>query len=268
MRLRQTLRRKHPAPAINLYFLFDREARFIDERLQKYLARAGVASRRKCEELILAGRVTVNGKTVTELGTRVEAGDVVWLDGKPVEPEPLEYHLLNKPEGVLSAVSDPRGRRTVADLVPSRARLFPVGRLDYDTTGLIILTNDGPLAHGLMHPRFEIDKVYRAEVEGEVTEAELERLRRGVPLADGKTWPAEVRVSGKHRSGSIVELKIHEGRKHQVRRMLEAVGHPVRKLHRKRYAMLKEAGMQPGDSRPLTEKEVKTLRKLSMGKKS
>lgn len=238
------------------------------ERLQKYLARAGVASRRKCEELITAGRVTVNGELVEELGAKVVPGDVVWLDGKPVEPEPLEYHLLNKPAGYLSAVSDPRGRRTVIDLVPSQVRLFPIGRLDSDTTGLIILTNDGFLANGLMHPRFEVDKVYRAEVDGELTEADLESLRQGVALEDGPTWPAEVKVTGKHSGGSIVELVIHEGRKRQVRRMLEAVGHPVRALHRKRYAMLTEDGLAAGDSRPLTGEEIKALKKLTKGNRS
>lgn len=238
------------------------------ERLQKYLARAGIASRRRCEAMILAGRVTVNGETVTELGTRVAPGDSVWLDGKPVEPEPLEYHLLNKPAGILSAVSDPRGRKTVVDLVPSRVRLFPIGRLDGDTTGLIILTNDGPLAHGLMHPRFEVDKVYRAEVEGKVTEPELERLRRGVRLEDGVTWPAGALLTGSSRTGSIVELVIHEGRKRQVRRMLGAIGHPVRQLHRKRYAMLTDKGLEPGDSRPMSGEEVKALRKLATEEKS
>jgi len=238
------------------------------ERLQKFLARSGIASRRKSEELIAAGRVMVNGVVVEELGTKVVPGDVVWLDGKPVDPEPLEYHLLNKPTGYLSAVSDSRGRGTVIDLVPSNARLFPVGRLDSDTTGLIILTNDGYLAHGLMHPRFEVDKVYRAEVNGELSEADFDSLRRGIILEDGPTWPAEVRLTGKTKTGSIVELVIHEGRKRQVRRMLEAVGHPVRSLHRKRYAMLTDDGLAPGDSRPLTGEEIDSLMKIAGGRKS
>lgn len=248
--------------------MFDRESQLEGERIQKYLARAGIASRRKCEALITGGRVTVNGVPVKELGAKVVPGDVVWLDGGPVEPESLEYHLLNKPAGYLSAVSDSRGRGTVVDLVPDQVRLFPVGRLDNDTTGLIILTNDGFLANGLMHPRFEVDKVYKAEVQGELSEAELESLRRGVTLEDGLTWPAEVRITGKHGGGNIVELVIHEGRKRQVRRMLEAVGHPVRSLHRKRYAMLNDDGLEPGDSRQLTGEEVKALRKLAEGKKS
>ncbi len=233
------------------------------ERLQKYLARAGIASRRKCEDFIIGGRVTINGEIATELGTRVEPGDVVWFDNKPVEPEPLEYHLLSKPLGTLSTVMDSHDRPTVVDLVPSRARLFPVGRLDSDTTGLIILTNDGLLAHSLMHPRFEVDKVYWAEVEGEPTELELDSLRSGLRLKDGPTAPAEVKVTGRRAGGSILEIIIHEGRKRQVRRMLDAVGHPVRQLHRKRYAMLTDKGLEPGDSRPLTADEVKALKRLT-----
>ncbi len=232
------------------------------ERLQKYLSRAGVASRRKSEELIAAGRVSVNGVTVTEMGTTVEPGDAVFLDGRPVEPEPVEYHLLNKPAGVVSAVTDERAR-TVTQLVPSRARLFPVGRLDRDTTGLLLITNDGALAHRLMHPRFEVDKVYVAETEGLVAEAELSRLRKGIRLEDGFTSPAEARLLGGKRTGSLVEIIIHEGRKRQVRRMMEAIGHPVRRLHRKKYAMLTDEGLAPGESRPLTKKEVQALRKLT-----
>ncbi len=231
------------------------------ERLQKYLARAGVASRRKSEELIAAGRVQVNGETVTEMGSVVGPGDAVWLDGHAVEPELLEYHLLNKPAGVVSSVSDPWGRPTVRGLVKSRARLFPVGRLDQDTTGLIILTNDGALAHGLMHPRFEVDKVYVAEVEGAVGEQELKKLRQGLELEDGPTAPAGARLTGSHGRGSVVELVIHQGRKRQVRRMLDAVGHPVLHLHRERYAMLTDEGLAPGESRPLTEKEVRKLQR-------
>ena len=220
----------------------------------------------------------VNGETVTELGTRVQPGDVVWFDGGPVEPEPFEYHLLNKPGGVISAVSDSRGQRTVTELVPSRVRLFPVGRLDRDTTGLIVLTNDGALANRLMHPRFEVDKVYRAEVDGQLTEADLKRLREGIRLEEGMTAPAQVELvaeagkggkakagpkKGAARGGAVLELTIHEGRKRQVRRMLEAVGHPVRRLHRKKYAMLTDDGLESGDSRLLTDEEITALRKLA-----
>ncbi len=234
----------------------------MSERLQKYLARSGVASRRKSEEFIAAGRVQVNGETVTEMGTTVGPGDIVWFDGRPVEPEPLEYHLLNKPAGVVSTVSDPGGGRTVVRLVASRVRLFPVGRLDQDTTGLIILTNDGALAHKLMHPRFEVDKVYLAEIEGAVGEAVLRKLRRGLELEDGPTAPARARLVSRHSGGSIVEIAIHQGRKRQVRRMLEAVGHPVVRLHRKKYAMLSDDDLAPGQSRVLSRREVEDLQRL------
>lgn len=218
--------------------------------------------------MILAGRVMVNGATVTAMGTRVQPGDVVWLDGSPVWPEQLEYHLLNKPTEVIATVSDPGGHTTVVDLVASAARLFPVGRLDQNTTGLIILTNDGPLAHSLMHPSFQVDKVYKAEVEGEVTEPELDRLRRGIELEDGKTSPAQALLMGRRPGGSYVEVVLHEGHKRQVRRMFEAIGHPVWKLHRKRYAMLTDAGLASGESRPLKQKEVEALRKLAKGEPS
>ena len=206
--------------------------------------------------------MTVNGKVVTELGTKVEPADVVFFDGEPVESEPLEYHLLNKDEGVVSTVTDPQRRPTVREQVPSAARLFPVGRLDRDTTGLIILTNDGELAHRLMHPGFEVDKVYRATVEGVPDEAELDRLRRGVMLDEGYTAPAQVQVLKIVNGHSIVEITVHEGRKRQVRRMLEMIGHPVVKLHRSRYAMLTDKGLPLGDSRPLSAEEVKRLKKL------
>lgn len=235
----------------------------IAERLQKYLARTGAASRRKCEELIAAGRVMVNGEIVTEMGTTVGPGDVVLLDGEPVEPEPLEYYLLNKPAGVVCTVSDPEGRRTVVDFIPSRARIFPVGRLDKDTTGLIILTNDGKFAHRLMHPRYEVDKVYRAEVRGKIDEARLERLRRGIRLEDALTAPAGVCLLAAREDASELELTIHEGRKRQVRRMLEAVGRPVIRLHRCRYAMLDDRRLGIGRFRLLVPQELRELRKLS-----
>lgn len=197
------------------------------------------------------------------MGVKVEPGDEVRLDGRPVRPEVFEYYLLNKPAGVVSTVSDPEGRRTVVSFIPSHARLFPVGRLDYETTGLIILTNDGELANALMHPRYGIDKVYQAEVKGVIAEERLERLRRGIRLEDGLTAPAEARIMATHRTTAEVELVIHQGRKRQVRRMLEAVGHPVIRLHRSRYAMLTDEGLKPGRFRSLTGAEVKTLRKLA-----
>lgn len=197
------------------------------------------------------------------MGVKVEPGDEVRLDGRPVRPETFEYYLLNKPAGVVSTVSDPRKRRTVVSFIPSHARLFPVGRLDYDTTGLIILTNDGELANALMHPRYQIDKVYQAEVKGAISEEHLQRLRRGIRLEDGLTAPAEARIMATHRATSEVELVIHQGRKRQVRRMLEAVGHPVIRLHRSGYAMLTCEGLKPGRFRSLAAEEVEALRKLA-----
>jgi 23S rRNA pseudouridine2605 synthase len=224
-------------------------------RLNAYLARAGVASRRGAEELIRAGRVRVNGE-VAGLATFVEGNDTVEVDGSPIKPEPLTYVLLHKPAGVVTTARDPQGRLTVVGLVGHERRVVPVGRLDADTTGALLLTNDGPLAHRLMHPRYEVDKVYEAEVEGEPGEHALARLRKGVELEDGLTAPADAELVGPSR----VELTIHEGRKHQVKRMLEAVGHPVRQLHRKGYAGLTLDGLEPGEWRELTSDEVKRLR--------
>jgi 23S rRNA pseudouridine2605 synthase len=224
-------------------------------RLNAYLARAGIASRRGADELIRAGRVRVNGE-VAGLTTFVEARDRVEVDGRSVEPEPLTYVLLHKPAGVVTTARDPQGRPTVVGLVGHPRRVVPVGRLDVDTTGALVLTNDGPLAHRLMHPRYEVDKVYEAEVEGEPTEEALARLAEGVELEDGRTAPATVRRLGP----SCLELTIHEGRKHQVKRMLEAVGHPVRRLHRSMYAGLTLDGLEPGEWRELTLEEIARLR--------
>jgi len=225
-------------------------------RLNAYLARAGVASRRGADELIQAGRVRVNGE-LGELGTFVERGDVVELDGRRLEPEPLIYVLLHKPAGVVTTARDPQGRPTVVGLVGHERRVVPVGRLDADTTGALLLTNDGPLAHRLMHPRYEVDKVYEAEVEGEPSDDALAHLAEGVELEDRVSAPAVVRRLGPSR----LELTIHEGRKHQVKRMLEAVGHPVRWLHRREYAGLTLAGLAPGEWRELTQDEVRALRR-------
>ena len=224
-------------------------------RLNAYLARAGVASRRGAEELIRSGRVRVNGE-VAGLATFVEGVDRVEVDGSLVAPEPLTYVLLHKPAGVVTTARDPQGRPTVVGLVGHEHRVVPIGRLDADATGALLLTNDGPLAHRLMHPRYEVDKVYEAEVKGEPGEGTLARLREGVELEDGLTAPAEVELVGPSR----VELTIHEGRKHQVKRMLEAVGHPVRRLHRKTYAGLTLDGLEPGQWRELSAGEVRRLR--------
>ncbi|HSC49612.1 MAG TPA: pseudouridine synthase [Gaiellaceae bacterium] len=224
-------------------------------RLNAYLARAGVASRRKADELIKAGRVTVNGER-GELNTFVASRDRVELDGERVELQPLAYVLLHKPAGTVTTARDPHGRATVVELVDHPARVVPVGRLDADTTGALLLTNDGELAHRLAHPRYEVEKVYEAEVEGEPSDEALRRLERGVELDDGPTAPARARRLGPH----TVELSVHEGRKHQVKRMLEAVGHPVQRLHRSRYAGLTLEGLEPGHWRELEPFEVKRLR--------
>jgi pseudouridine synthase len=227
-------------------------------RLNAFIGRAGLASRRKADELIVAGRVTVNGEP-GQLNTFVSAGDVVEVDGRPVTKQPLTYVLLHKPAGVVTTASDPGGRATVVDLVEHDARVVPVGRLDADTTGALLLTNDGPLSHRLAHPRYEVDKVYEVEVEGSPSVEALRQLADGVELEDGLTAPAGVRLLGSSR----IELTLHEGRKHQVKRMCEAVGHPVVGLHRSRYATLTLAGLEPGAWRELSDDEVQALRKLS-----
>ena len=224
-------------------------------RLNAYLARAGVASRRGADELIKEGRVRVNGRP-GELNTFVAAEDVVELDGRPLAPQRLAYVLLHKPADVVTTARDPHGRRTVVDLVRHEARVVPVGRLDADTTGALLLTNDGPLAHRLAHPRYEVEKAYEAEVEGEPSDEALRALAAGVELDDGRTAPARVRRLGPGR----IELTLHEGRKHQVKRMCEAVGHPVLGLHRSRYAGLTVDGLAPGEWRELTDDEVASLR--------
>jgi 23S rRNA pseudouridine2605 synthase len=230
-------------------------------RLNAYLARAGVASRRRADELIKAGRITVNGEA-GRLNTFVAARDLVELDGRAVELQPLTYVVLHKPAGTVTTARDPQGRRTVVDLVDQEARVVPVGRLDADTTGALLLTNDGELAHRLAHPRYEVEKVYEAEVEGEPSDEALERLRAGVELEDGLTAPARVRCLGPN----TVELAIHEGRKHQVKRMLAAVGHPVRRLHRSVYAGLSLEGLEPGAWRELEPFEVDRLRTRKQGR--
>ena len=236
------------------------------ERLQKVLARAGFGSRRACEDLIEDGRVTVNGE-VAELGRRVDLeSDRVAVDGIVVAVRPgLVYYLLNKPPRVVTTANDPQGRRTVLDLVPLEPRVFPVGRLDYETEGLLLLTNDGELTHGLTHPSRGVDKWYLAEVEGVPSRAALRRLREGVDLDDGRTAPARVRLAQAHGDGAAVELVIHEGRNRQVRRMCEAVGHPVRRLVRTRIGPLVDHELRPGEWRPLTLAEVRSLYEASLG---
>ncbi|MDP4105752.1 MAG: pseudouridine synthase [Bacillota bacterium] len=237
------------------------------ERLQKVIARAGIASRRKAEELIIGGKVKVNGQIVKELGTKVSSADKVEVNEIPIEREIPVYFLLYKPRGVISSVQDDKGRKVVTDFFLNiKERIYPVGRLDYDTSGLIIMTNDGEFANILMHPRGEIEKVYVAKTKGIPSKESLRKLEKGIMLDDGKTAPAKVKMLSldKKKETSIIEIAIHEGRNRQVRRMFEAIGHEVLKLKRERYGFLTLAGLTAGDARELTPHEVKQLRALAM----
>lgn len=226
------------------------------ERVQKVLARAGIGSRRHCEELIEAGRVSVNGRVAT-LGDKVDIEtDRVAVDGVAIGTRPgLVYYLLNKPAGVVTSVGDPHGRTSVSDLVPSEPRVHPVGRLDQDTEGLLLLTNDGDLTHRLTHPSFGVEKEYVAEVTGEPSRGDVRALREGVLLEDGMTAPAKVSLVGPN----VLRLTIHEGRNRQVRRMCEAVGHPVVRLVRTRIGPIADRRLAPGAWRTLAQDEVRAL---------
>lgn len=224
-------------------------------RLNAYLARAGAASRRGADELIRAGRVSVNGQ-IGQLNSQVSDTDKVELDGQEVSLQNPRYILLYKPAGYVTTLKDEKGRRKILDLLSISERVVPVGRLDYDTTGAILLTNDGELAHKLMHPSFEVDKVYEAEVDGEVTGKILNMLSIGMDLKDGRTAPAKARRLADNK----VELTIHEGRNHQVKRMLAAVGLPVVRLHRSKYGSLALDGLKPGQWRDLSADELKLLK--------
>ena len=238
------------------------------ERLQKVIAQAGIASRRKAEDLIKDGRVKVNGKVVKELGLKVSTSDRVEVNEIQIEKEEPVYFLLYKPRGVISSVNDDKGRKVVTDFFPHlKERIYPVGRLDYDTSGLLVLTNDGEFANLLMHPKNEIDKVYVAKVKGIPLKENLRKLERGIRLEDGKTAPARVKLlsADNKKQAAIIEITIHEGRNRQVRRMFEAIGHEVLKLKRERYGFLTLNGLRTGDARELTPHEVKQLRALGMG---
>jgi 23S rRNA pseudouridine2605 synthase len=237
------------------------------ERLQKVIARAGIASRRKSEELIKEGKVKVNGKVVTELGVKVTAADRVEVNEIQIQREEPVYFLLYKPRGVISSVSDDKGRRVVTDFFSEqKERIYPVGRLDYDTSGVLLLTNDGEFANLLMHPRNQIDKVYVVKSKGIPSKENLLKLERGIQLEDGKTAPARVKMLSmdNKKQTAIIEIAIHEGRNRQVRRMFEAIGHDVMKLKRERFGFLTLNGLSAGDARELTPHEVKQLRALAM----
>jgi 23S rRNA pseudouridine2605 synthase len=232
-------------------------------RLAKYIAHAGIASRRAADEMIAAGRVEIDGETVTDPARDVADDNRVVVDGRGIRPERLEYHLLNKPRGIVSTAHDPQGRRKVTDLAASRARLYPVGRLDADSTGLILLTNDGELANRLMHPRYEVDKTYRVRVSGRPGRSAISALRSGVELDDGRTAPARVRLVRATGVASLLEITIHEGRKRIVRRMCEAVGHPVLSLKRTAFGPLRLENLPTGKSRRLRPREVAGLRRAA-----
>ena len=234
----------------------------MEERLQKVLAAAGVASRREAEKFITGGRVKVNGKLVTELGTKVSDRDVITVDGKSIRREEKVYRLFYKPRGVVTTMKDPEGRTCIADFVQDlQARVYPVGRLDYNTEGLLLLTHDGALAQTLTHPSHEFTKTYQVTVLGLVPQEKLDQLRLGVMLEDGMTAPAVVTLLGydNERGLTNFEITIHEGRNRQVRRMCDFLGYPVRKLMRTRMGPLTLQGMRRGDSRELDEFEVTTL---------
>lgn len=231
------------------------------ERLQRYLARSGVAARRQAEELMRAGRVTVNGELALEPGVTILPGvDRVEVDGRTVRPPDSHHYLmLNKPVGVVTTARDPKGRKTVLDLVRSRRRLFPVGRLDYDSSGLLILTDDGELAQRLTHPRYGISKTYVVEVLGELTGAKADRLRAGIRLTDGFAKPTSVKLLRQQRGGGALEITLREGRNREVRRLCSAVGLKVSSLVRTKMGPLSVHGLRPGASRPLTPAEVQAL---------
>ena len=232
------------------------------ERLQKIIAMKGYCSRRKAEELITKGKVKVNGELVTTMGYKASVNDFIEVEGNPLdEVEDKVYYLLNKPRGVVTTSSDEKGRKTVVDLIDTKKRIYPVGRLDYDTTGLIILTNDGELTNYLIHPKNKIEKVYVAKIKGIISKVELGRLCRGVIIDGYKTSKAKAKILkiDKKKNTSVVELIIHEGKNHQVKKMFEAIGYEVLKLKRESIAFLTLDGVKPGEYRELSVKEVKKL---------
>ena len=240
-------------------------------RLQKYLAGCGVASRRKSEDIIRSGRVSVNGEVVREMGVQIdEENDVITLDGSVVKPEKkMVYVMLNKPAGFVTTASDEKGRQTVMDLVADiPVRIYPVGRLDYDTEGLLLMTNDGDLTYKITHPKNNVEKTYVAEVAGNMNMATITSLRNGVYIDGVKTSPAKVEVLGATQLGTKMEITIHEGRNRQVRRMFEAVGCKVKRLKRTKEAGLNLGHVPLGRWRKLTESEVNMLKKIGTGKKS
>ncbi|WP_156855920.1 pseudouridine synthase [Oceanobacillus sp. AG] len=236
------------------------------ERLQKVIARSGLTSRRKAEQLIASGKVKVNNQVVTTLGTKVSAQDEIEVEGVPIEKEAHVYYMLYKPRGIISSAKDDKGRKTVLDFFPEvEERIYPVGRLDYDSSGLILLTNDGDLANTLMHPSHGVEKVYVAKLKGIPSKQELAKLRKGV-TADRELLKAvryNILSADRKKDTMILELTLVEGKNRHVRRMMEALGYPVQKLKRERYGFLTLDGLSPGETRPLTPKEVKQLKNIA-----
>lgn len=231
------------------------------ERLQKVIAEAGIASRRKAEELIKEGKVKVNGKVITELGTKVDNKDTIEVNNKIIEKELKEYYLLNKPRGVITSTSDDKGRKTVIDLIDTDARIYPVGRLDYDTTGALLLTNDGEFANILTHPKNNIDKVYLAKLNGIIKGEHINRLKDGVMLDNVLVQPSRVKLKkvDPSKNTSMVEITVHEGKNHEVKRLFESVGFLVDKLTRERIGIFNLEGLKSGEYRKLTTKEVQIV---------
>ncbi|QYN56571.1 rRNA pseudouridine synthase [Lactobacillus panisapium] len=235
------------------------------QRLQKVIAEAGIASRRKAEKMIEEGRVTVDGEIITKLGTKVDTFSNITVDGEPIERESLHTYLFYKPRGVVSTANDDKGRKTVVDYFSDLPyRLYPIGRLDYDTSGLLLMTNDGELANLMMHPRNKVAKVYVAKIEGQLTPEEIHRLSHGVRIDRHRSALAKVKIirSDKKKNSQIVQLTIHEGHYHQVKRMFKAVGHQVKKLSRERYSFLTLGNLVSGKYRELTHSEVDRLKQV------
>lgn len=234
------------------------------QRLQKVIAESGYASRRKAEELIKMGKVYVNGVKVTEMGFKVSGNDLIDINGKPLKKEDKEYYLLNKPRGVVTTTSDDKNRKTVTDLIETSKRIYPIGRLDYDTTGVLLLTNDGELTNILNHPSSEVSKVYVAKIDGIVEPYRVKKLEQGVMVDGVKTSRARIRIKklDKKNDASYIEITIHEGKNHQVKKMFEAIGYNVLKLKRERIAFLDLTGLKSGEYRILNPKEVKKLYSL------
>ena len=230
------------------------------ERLQKVIAESGYTSRRKAEELIKEGKVSVNGKVITELGTKVSSKDTVEVEGTILSKEEKEYYLLNKPRGVVTTTSDDKNRKTVLDYIDTDARIYPVGRLDYDTTGVLLLTNDGEFANILTHPANEIDKVYLAKLKGIIKKEQIEQLKNGIMLDDTLVKASRVKLKKVNPDSTcMVEITIHEGKNHQVKRMFESVGFLVDKLTRKRVGIFTVDHLKSGEYRKLTPKEIQTV---------